>query len=57
MKEYLNIAFNKSNQLKELIEDLFEYTKLNNKGIALERTKVNIVEIFISNNRGVYSCI
>ena len=44
MKEYLNIAFNKSNQLKELIEDLFEYTKLNNKGIALERTKVNIVE-------------
>ncbi|WP_409242322.1 sensor histidine kinase, partial [Clostridium perfringens] len=44
MKEYLNIAFNKSNQLKELIEDLFEYTKLNNKGIALEKTKVNIVE-------------
>ncbi|MPM24261.1 Sensor histidine kinase RcsC [bioreactor metagenome] len=44
MKEYLNIAFNKSNQLKELIEDLFEYTKLNNKGIVLEKTKVNIVE-------------
>ncbi|WP_195262821.1 ATP-binding protein [Clostridium sp. 1001275B_160808_H3] len=44
MKEYLNIAFNKSNQLKELIEDLFEYTKLNNKGIVLGKNKVNIVE-------------
>ncbi|MCR1952393.1 ATP-binding protein [Clostridium sp. DSM 100503] len=44
MKEYLNIAFNKSNQLKELIEDLFEYTKLNNKGIVLRKNKVNIVE-------------
>lgn len=44
MKEYLNIAFNKSTQLKELIEDLFEYTKLNNQGIALEKNKVNIVE-------------
>lgn len=44
MKEYLNIAFNKSNQLKELIEDLFEYTKINNQGIVLEKNKVNIVE-------------
>ncbi|MDV4151874.1 ATP-binding protein [Clostridium sp. AL.422] len=44
MKEYLNIAFNKSNQLKELIEDLFEYTKINNQGIILENNKVNIVE-------------
>ena len=44
MKEYLNIAFNKSNQLKELIEDLFEYTKLNNRGIILDKNKVNIVE-------------
>ncbi|MBD7915908.1 HAMP domain-containing protein [Clostridium sp. Sa3CUN1] len=44
MKEYLNIAFNKSNQLKELIEDLFEYTKLNNRGVLLEQNKINIVE-------------
>ncbi len=44
MKEYLDIAFNKSNQLKELIEDLFEYTKINNQGIVLEKNKVNIVE-------------
>lgn len=44
MKEYLNIAFNKSNQLKELIEDLFEYTKFNNQGVVLDTNKVNIVE-------------
>lgn len=44
MKEYLNIAFNKSNQLKELIEDLFEYTKLNNNGIVIDKQKVNLVE-------------
>lgn len=44
MKEYLDIAFNKSNQLKELIEDLFEYTKLNNNGIVIEKEKVNLVD-------------
>ncbi|WP_300385297.1 ATP-binding protein [Clostridium sp.] len=43
--DYLNVAFNKSNQLKVLIDDLFEYTKLNNKGILLEKGKVNIVEL------------
>lgn len=43
-REYLDIAFNKSNQLKELIEDLFEYTKLNKASIKLEKTDVNIVE-------------
>lgn len=43
MREYLNIAFNKSNQLKILIDDLFEYTKLNNNGVILETEKVNIV--------------
>ena len=44
MKEYLNISFNKATQLKELIEDLFEYNKLNARGIVLEKTNVNIVE-------------
>lgn len=42
--EYLNIAFNKSEKLKVLIEDLFEYTKLNNDGIKINRTEVNINE-------------
>ncbi|AWK49847.1 two-component sensor histidine kinase [Clostridium beijerinckii] len=44
MKEYLNIAFNKAERLKLLIEDLFEYTKLNNNGITLTKTKVNLSE-------------
>ena len=44
MKDYLNIAFNKSTQLKNLIEDLFEYTKLSNRTVSLEKRKVNIAE-------------
>lgn len=44
MKNYLNIAFNKSEKLKMLIEDLFEYTKLNNNGITLKKTNVNLTE-------------
>ncbi len=44
MDEYLNIAFNKAERLKLLIEDLFEYTKLNNGGITLSKTKVNLSE-------------
>ncbi|SFC94487.1 sensor histidine kinase [Clostridium uliginosum] len=44
MKEYLNIAFNKAEKLKLLIEDLFEYTKLNNDGIKLSKEQVNLSE-------------
>lgn len=44
MKEYLNIAFSKAERLKLLIEDLFEYTKLNNSGINLSKTQVNLAE-------------
>ncbi|WP_283778302.1 histidine kinase dimerization/phospho-acceptor domain-containing protein, partial [Lysinibacillus sp. D3C2_S12] len=38
--EYLIIAFSKSEQLKNLIEDLFEYTKLTNDKNALVRQQV-----------------
>lgn len=44
MKDYLNIAFNKAERLKLLIDDLFEYTKLNNNGIKLEKSRVNLNE-------------
>jgi len=65
MKEYLSIAFNKAERLKLLIEDLFEYTKLNNNGITLTKTKVNLSEflsqlveeltpLFDENNLTVY---
>ncbi|MDU4477766.1 sensor histidine kinase [Clostridium sp.] len=44
MREYLNIAFSKAERLKLLIEDLFEYTKLNNDGISLSKSSVNLSE-------------
>ena len=31
--KYLEIAYNKSERLKVLIEDLFEYTKLSNRNV------------------------
>ncbi|MDM5186743.1 HAMP domain-containing sensor histidine kinase [Bacillus sp. DX4.1] len=43
--EYTKIAFSKSEQLKNLIEDLFEYTKLANENIVLERQEVCMNEL------------
>ncbi|MGE0979160.1 sensor histidine kinase [Bacillus cereus] len=43
--EYIKIAFSKSEQLKNLIEDLFDYTKLTNENIVLEKEKVCINEM------------
>ncbi|CAM4395139.1 histidine kinase [Bacillus manliponensis] len=43
--EYVRIAFSKSEQLKALIEDLFEYTKLTNENIVLEKETVCINEL------------
>ncbi|HWI47309.1 MAG TPA: HAMP domain-containing sensor histidine kinase [Rummeliibacillus sp.] len=43
--EYLKIAFSKSEQLKKLIDDLFEYTKLTNESIVLEQQEVCINEL------------
>ncbi|MFJ7887826.1 ATP-binding protein [Lysinibacillus xylanilyticus] len=43
--EYLKIAFSKSEQLKNLIDDLFEYTKLTNESIILGQQEVCINEL------------
>ncbi|MFJ7731235.1 ATP-binding protein [Lysinibacillus sp. NPDC097231] len=43
--EYLKIAFSKSEQLKNLIDDLFEYTKITNESIVLEQQEVCINEL------------
>nr|WP_242144089.1 MULTISPECIES: HAMP domain-containing sensor histidine kinase [unclassified Bacillus cereus group] len=43
--EYIKIAFSKSEQLKNLIEDLFEYTKLTNEKIVLEKQRVCMNEM------------
>ncbi|MDZ5609496.1 HAMP domain-containing sensor histidine kinase [Bacillus pseudomycoides] len=43
--EYTRIAFAKSEQLKTLIEDLFEYTKLTNEKVVLDKQEVCINEL------------
>lgn len=43
--EYLKIAFSKSEQLKNLIDDLFEYTKLTNENIVMGKQEVCINEL------------
>ncbi|MCC5912205.1 MAG: HAMP domain-containing histidine kinase [Clostridiaceae bacterium] len=41
-REYLNIVYEKSISLKKLINELFEYTKLTNDYIVLEKVHFNI---------------
>lgn len=45
LAEFINIAFNKSEKLKILIEDLFEYTKVSNKVIRLNKRDIIINEL------------
>ncbi|AZV56179.1 HAMP domain-containing sensor histidine kinase [Clostridium sp. AWRP] len=42
MKQYINIAYNKSEKLEELINDLFEYTKLTNNAVNLNRQSISL---------------
>ncbi|KGK86442.1 HAMP domain-containing sensor histidine kinase [Clostridium sp. HMP27] len=44
-KEYLNSSYNLSIKLKKLIDELFEYTKLSSKEVALEFVDVDICPI------------
>lgn len=44
-EKYAKIAEEKSHRLKNLIEDLFEYSKLESGGIKLQKNEVNIIEI------------
>lgn len=45
MEDYIERAYSKSLRLKKLIEDLFEYTKITNGVIRVNKTNVNIVEL------------
>lgn len=45
MNDYIERAYSKSLRLKKLIEDLFEYTKITNGVIKVNKTNVNIVEL------------
>ena len=44
-EKYIEISLQKSNKLKNLINDLFEYSKLESGGIKLEKQEINIIEI------------
>ncbi|WP_051986383.1 sensor histidine kinase [Clostridium amazonitimonense] len=43
--KYAKISLENSKKLKVLIDDLFEYSKLESGGIKLKKVKVNIIEI------------
>lgn len=47
LNDYVNIAFNKSEKLKVLIQDLFEYTKMANKVIEFQKTEIIINELLM----------
>ena len=42
LNEYVDIAYGKSEQLKKLIEDLFDVTRLTNEGIQLKKENVSL---------------
>jgi signal transduction histidine kinase len=54
LKEYVEICFNKSQQLKLLINRLFEYSKLTSETISLEKVNLD-VNRFITQLRGEYA--
>lgn len=43
--KYLEIAYNKAERLKILIEDLFEYTKLSNRSVKLKKEQLSIATL------------
>ncbi len=44
-ENYVDIAYGKAEKLKGLIEDLFEYTKINDENIQLDRQRLAINEL------------
>lgn len=45
MRHYVNIAYEKAKGLNVLINDLFELTKMRNKGVKLDKSTVNLGEL------------
>ena len=45
LRYYANIAYEKSKSLNLLINDLFEFTKMQNNTINLEKNQINLVEL------------
>ncbi|HEU4962809.1 MAG TPA: HAMP domain-containing sensor histidine kinase [Bacilli bacterium] len=45
LDEFIQIAAGKSERMKSLIEDLFEYTKLTNQGVRLHKRNVELTQM------------
>ena len=45
LNKYSNISLDNAKRLKSLIDDLFEYSKLESKDIKLTKSEINVVEI------------
>lgn len=45
LKNYINIAYNKSQRLKKLIDQLFEFTKINYNNTKTEYSNINLSEL------------
>jgi signal transduction histidine kinase len=45
LRHYVSIAYDKSQRLHELINDLFEYTRMRHDTIALKTSPINLVEM------------
>lgn len=45
LRYYNNMAYEESLRLKQLLEDLFEYTRLRNREMTLNKTRINLVEM------------
>lgn len=45
LRYYVDIAYQKSEELEILINDLFELTKVQNNSIVLDKKKINLVEL------------
>lgn len=45
LNDFINIAYNKSEKLESLINDLFEYTKLSNRVIKLNKKRICVDEL------------
>lgn len=45
LREYANVAYNKSEKLKNLIQDLFSYTKYTNNGVSINKQNIILGEL------------
>lgn len=45
LRYYVNIAYDKSKRLERMVNDLFEYTRVNYGGLVLHRTEINLVQL------------